>query len=77
MFSGLLVKELNFPEYWSVGMVCVGVCAGLLEKGPTALVLSHSYPGKAKSAEYWWPALGISILGSQCRAVMFTKVGLR
>ena len=37
---------------WSVDMLCEGICAGLLGKGPTALVLRHICLRKAETAEH-------------------------
>ena len=55
-----------YKTLWSADMVCAGVCAGLLGKGPTVLVLRHTCCRKAVPAEHRGEGLGVSRLGSQC-----------
>lgn len=62
MCSGLLVKrdQILFPlevkldsTLWSVGLVCAGVCAGLLGEEPaTTVVLGHTFTSKEAPAEH-------------------------
>ena len=51
---------------WLVDMVQVGICAGFLRKGSTALGLRHTCPRKAAPKELRGVGVGVSRLGSQC-----------
>lgn len=49
----LLPQELKpCRTLWSVDMVYLGFLAGLLGKGPTVLVLRHTYSGKSALVEF-------------------------
>ena len=55
----LLPLELKpYRTLWSVNVVCAGGSAGLLGKGPTELVLRHTYPRKPVPAEHRRVGLG-------------------
>ena len=74
MCSGLFAKRdlILFPlelkldrTLWSVDVIHVGVCVGILGKEPTVLVLRHTSLREAVPAEHRAVGLGVSRLGCQ------------
>ena len=59
---------------WFLDVVCAGISAGLLGKGPTALVLRHTCPRKALPAEYRVAVLCVAVYAASVGAVLFTEV---
>lgn len=57
---GLILELRLCCSLWSVDLVCWGVCAGVLGKGPAVLVLRHTCSSKEVPTECREAGLGIS-----------------
>ena len=84
MLQGLLVKRdlMLFPVelklcgfLWSRDVVYVGVCAGVLGDGPTALGLRHTCPRKEAPVEHSGVGLVVRAQASTVGAVLLPDFG--